>query len=156
MKKVMTVYLLTLFVFFMLLPAAHAKSAANVVPPDGIRPHDYILMPQTLPCISHTFQDHPEMLKFTEEQKKIMDEIANSSEHVALKTRAKEIRAIEYQIKKKFFSGKAKKKELRPLLNKVADLRIEQTLGFFAVQNRVINILSKEQYRKVMRIITTK
>ena len=153
MKKVMTGYLLTLFVFLMLLPAAHADSNANVVPPDDIRPHDYILMPQALPCISHTFQDHPEVLKFTEEQKKAMEEIANSAEHVALKTRAKEIRAIEYQIKKKFYSGKASKKKLRPLFDKVADLRIEQTLGFFAVQNRVINMLSKEQYRKVMRII---
>lgn len=153
MKKVITGYLLTLFVFLMLLPAVHADSDANVVPPDDIRPHDYILMPQALPCISHTFQDHPEVLKFTEEQKKPMEKIANSAEHVALKTRAKEIRAIEYQIKKKFFSGKASKKELRPLFDKVADLRIEQTLGFFAVQNRIINMLSKEQYRKVMRII---
>ena len=153
MKKVMTGYLLTLFVFLMLLPAAYADSNANVVPPDDIRPHDYILMPQALPCISHTFKDHPEVLKFTEEQQKAMEEIANSAEHVALKTKAKEIRAIEYQIKKKFFSGKASKKELRPLLHKVADLRIEQTLGFFAVQNRIINMLSKEQYRKVMRII---
>lgn len=153
MKKVITGYLLTLFVFLMLLPAAHADSDANVVPPDDIRPHDYILMPQALPCISHTFQDHPEVLKFTEEQKKAMEKIANSAEHVALKTKAKEIRAIEYQIKKKFFSGKTSKKELRPLLDKVADLRIEQTLGFFAVQNRVINMLSKEQYREVMRII---
>ena len=154
MKKVMTVYLLTLFVFLMLLPAAHADSDANVVPPDDIRPHDYILMPQALPCIAHTFQDHPKVLKFTEEQYKAIKEIANSAEHVSLKTRAKEIRAIEYQIKKKVFSGKADKKELRSLLNKVADLRIEQTLGFFAVQNRVINMLSKEQYREVMLIIT--
>ncbi len=154
MKKVMTRYLLTFFVFLMLLPAAHAGSNANIVPPDDIRPHDYILMPQALPCISHTFQDHPEVLKFTKEQQKAMEEIANSAEHVSLKTRAKEIRAIEYQIKKKFFSGKASKKELSPLLDKVADLRIEQTLRFFAVQNRVINMLSKEQYRKVMRIIT--
>lgn len=149
----MTGYLLTLFVFLMLLSAVHAVGDAKVVPPDDIRPHDYILMPQALPCISHTFQDHPEVLKFTEEQKKPMEKIANSAEHVALKTRAKEIRAIEYQIKKKFFSGKASKKELRPLFDKVADLRIEQTLGFFAVQNRIINMLSKEQYRKVMRII---
>ena len=82
-----------------------------------------------------------------------MEEIANSAEHVALKTKAKEIRAIEYQIKKKFFSGKASKKELRQLLRKVADLRIEQTLRFFAVQNKVLNMLSKEQYKEMMRII---
>jgi Spy/CpxP family protein refolding chaperone len=153
MKKVITGYLLTLFVFLMLLPAAHADSDARVVPPDDIRPHDYILMPQALPCISHTFQDHPEVLKFTEEQKKAIEEVSKSAEKEVLKTKAKEIRAIEYQLKKKFFSGKASEKELRPLLRKIADLRIEQTLRFFAVQNRIINMLSKEQYRKVMRII---
>jgi hypothetical protein len=153
MKKVITGYLLTLFVFLMLLPAAHADGDANVVPPDDIRPHDYILMPQALPCISHTFQDHPEVLKFTEEQNKAIEEVSKSAEKEVLKTKAKEIRAIEYQLKKKFFSGKASEKELRPLLRKIADLRIEQTLRFFAVQNRIINMLSKEQYRKVMRII---
>ncbi|MEA1868136.1 MAG: hypothetical protein U9N19_08575 [Thermodesulfobacteriota bacterium] len=111
-------------------------------------------MPQALPCISHTFKDHPEVLKFTEEQNKAIEEVSKSAEHEVLKTKAKEIRAIEYQIKKKFFSGKASEKELRPLLHKVADLRIEQTLRFFAIQNKVINMLSKEQYREVMCIIT--
>jgi len=154
MKKVMTGYLLTLFVFFMLLPVAHADSNANVVPPDSIRPHDYILMPQALPCVSHTFEDHPEVLKFTEEQKKALEKIEKSAEHEVMKTKAEEIRAIEYQIKKKFFSGKASEKELTPLLRKVADLRIEHTLNFFAIQNKVINMLSKEQYREVMRFIT--
>ena len=153
MKKVMTGSLLTLFVFLMLLSAVHAAGDAKVVPPDDIRPHDYILMPQALPCISHTFKDHPEVLKFTEEQNKAIEEVSKSAEHEVLKTKAKEIRAIEYQIKKKFFSGKASEKELRPLLHKVADLRIEQTLRFFAIQNKVINMLSKEQYREVMRII---
>ena len=109
---------------------------------------------KALPCISHVFGNHPEVLKFTKEQKKTIEEIANSAEHMVLKTKAKEIRAIEYQIKKKVFSGKASKKDLRPLLDKVAELRIEQTLRFFAVQNRVINMLNKEQYRKVIRIIT--
>ncbi len=153
MKKVITGYLLTLFVFLMLLTAAHADSDANVVPPDDIRPHDYILMPQALPCVSHTFEDHPKVLQFTEEQKKALEKIAKSAEHEVMKTKAEEIRAIEYQIKKKFFSGKASEKELTPLFRKVADLRIEHTLGFFAVQNKVINMLSKEQYREVMRII---
>ena len=153
MKKVMTGSLLTLFVFLMLLPAAHADSNANVVPPDSIRPHDYILMPQALPCVSHTFEDHPKVLQFTEEQKKALEKIAKSAEHEVMKTKAEEIRAIEYQIKKKFFSGKASEKELTPLFRKVADLRIEHTLNFFTIQNKVINMLSKEQYREVMRII---
>ncbi len=154
MKKVMTGSLLTLFVFLMLLPAVHADNNTNVVPPDDIRPHDYILMPQALPCISHTFKDHPDVLKFTEEQNKVIEKVSKSSEHEVLKTKAKEIRAIEYQLKKKFFSGKASEKELRPLLRKIADLRIEHTLRFFAIQNKIINMLSKEQYRKVMRVIT--
>jgi len=154
MKKVMTgYYLLILFVFLMLLSAVHADDA-KVVPPDDIRPHDYILMPQALPCISHTFKDHPEVLKFTEEQNKAIEEVSKSAEGEVLKTKAKEIRAIEYQIKKKVFSGKTNEKELRPLLRKVADLRMEQTLRFFAIQNRIINMLSKEQYRNVMRFIT--
>lgn len=157
MKKVMTGSLLTLFVFLMLLSAVHAAGDAKVVPPDDIRPHDYILMPQALPCISHTFKDYPEIpevLKFTEEQNKAIEKVSKSAEGEVLKTKAKEIRAIEYQIKKKFYSGKASEKELRPLLHKVADLRTEQTLRFLAIVNKVINMLSKEQHREFMRIIT--
>ena len=154
MKKAMTTSLFTLFTFLLLLSAAHAGRNADVVPPDDIRPHDYILMPQALPCISHTFNNHPEVLKFTEKQKKAIEKVSKSAEHEVLKTKAKEIRAIEYQIKKKVFSGKASEKELRPLLRKVADLRLEQTLRFFAIQNKIIHMLSKEQYRNVMRFIT--
>jgi hypothetical protein len=97
--------------------------------------------------------ENMDRLSFTQEQKQTLQSIEASKEEKALKIRAEQIKTLELNLRKSFYSGKATEKEITPALKKIADLRTEQTLGFAKMQNKLIEILSQDQYDELRRIM---
>ena len=123
---------------------------------DSIRPHDYILAPKNLPCVTHMFKDNEEKMKFTKKQNEWFEKLQASADAKTMKLKAEEIKALEFSLREKVYSGKIKVADITPQLRKIADLRFEHTCKFIEIQSRVLNILTPEQYSELMRIKTEK
>ena len=123
---------------------------------DSIRPHDYILAPKNLPCVTHMFKDNKERMNFTKKQNEWFEKLQASADAKTMKLKAEEIKALEFKLREIVYSGKATAAETTPLLRRIAELRFEHTCKFVFLQNQVLNLLSPEQYRELIRIKTEK
>ena len=120
-------------------------------------PHDYIIIkPDILPCVHHSILDNFARLRFTGEQKQFLDNLLKSPAIKEMGIRAKEIKVLEEQARKRFYTGTATREEMTPLFEKIAALRVEHTLRFMEIQNKILKMLSGEQHRELMKILAEK
>ena len=159
------VYGIFLAVFFVVCTLAAPAGALNVkkggegttMAEESFKPHDYIIIkPDILPCIHHSIVDNFERLRFSEEQKQSIHNLLKSPAIKEMGARAKEIKVLEEQAKKRFYTGTATKKEMTPQFNKIAALRVEHTVRFLEIQNILFKMLSKEQHEELMKIMAEK
>lgn len=129
----------------------------TTVAEESFVPHDYIIIkPDILPCVHHSILDNFARLCFTEEQKQTLHNLLKSSAIKEMGIRAKEIKVLEEQAKKRFYSGTATREEMTPLFEKIAALRVEHTLRFMEIQNIIFEMLSGEQHKELMKILAEK
>lgn len=155
-------YGIYLTIFFTLGAFATPASAFTVKKSEGgttvaeesLVPHDYIIIkPDILPCVHHAILGNLERLHFTKEQEQALNELLRSPEIKAMAARAKEIKVLEEQAKKRFYTGTATREEMAPQFKKIAALRVEHTLRFMEIQNTIFKMLSREQHEELMKIM---
>ena len=165
MKKNMKLNWLSLAVFFVVWSLSVSADAYGVktggggtaVAEDSIVPHDYIIIkPDILPCIHHSILDNFKRLDFSPEQQEAIHKLLKSPVIKEMAMRARKIQALEEQAKKRVYSGTATRKEMKPLIEKIAALRVEHTLRFLEIQNTIFDMLSPQQYEELRRILAEK
>jgi hypothetical protein len=162
MKHLSNLFGLSLAVFFVVCTFAAPADAFEVkkgqggtaIAEESFKPHDYIIVKaDILPCVHHSILDNFDRLHFSEEQRQFLHNLLKSPEIKEMAVRAKEIKVLEEQAKKRFYTGTATRNEMTPQFEKIAALKVEHTLRFLEIQNIIFDMLSKEQHEELMKIL---
>ncbi|MBN2234124.1 MAG: hypothetical protein JW706_03175, partial [Opitutales bacterium] len=116
-------------------PVKVVKSdSATAVEEEVLKPHDYILLPQNLPCVAHFFEGNTDRLHITKEQNAWLGEVHRSPIVPILRLKAEEIRRLEHELRALVYAGQTPPDKLKPKLDRIAALRVDLTLEFIGIQ----------------------